>query len=303
MGFSCENHKDPTTKAFIRQSSIAVREPIWKATMPLLNVEGGYLWATGVLLRIRDKHFILTAAHVFDYWKTRPIPINVTDKVFGNQWFPIGEATLRRPPTIQPENRLIDDLYDMCVCDVPSRTANRIVAGGECRFLELSEVDPWDNEDLRNLYTVFGFPGELNPYNPSATSVGSNACAFTTFIYGGEHGDIPWGPADVGVGILMDYGADTTRDDSDQPVPPPDPHGMSGGGMWRVAEHGCDMANWSTRDLKLIGVQSAWYEDQQVLRGTRIEHHLGMIYRGHEDLRSEIDSHFGPEQGRKWLNG
>ena len=113
MGFSCENHKDPATKAFIQCASVAVRSPVWKATMPLLNVEGGYLWATGVLLRIRDKHFILTAAHVFDHWTTRPIPINVTDKVFGNQWFPIGQATLRTSPTKRPDNRLIDDPYDM----------------------------------------------------------------------------------------------------------------------------------------------------------------------------------------------
>ena len=87
------------------------------------------------------------------------------------------------------------------------------------------------------------------------------------------------------------------------PVPPPDPHGMSGGGLWRVAEYECDMVTWKVGDLRLIGIQSAWYEDQQVLRGTRIEHHLGMIYRGHKDLQAEMDGHFGVEQGKKWQNG
>src|ERR1019366_4732742 len=98
MTFSCEN-KDDDTLAFMRRTSVEVRLPIAKVTMPLLNVDGGCLWATGVLLKVREKHFILTAAHVFDKWQTRPIPINITDRVNGNHLFPIGEVTMRRSPT------------------------------------------------------------------------------------------------------------------------------------------------------------------------------------------------------------
>lgn len=78
MGFSCEDD-DPATRAFMMRSGMAVREPISQVTMPLFNVEEGCLWATGVLLRILDRHFILTAAHIFDTWLARPIPINITD--------------------------------------------------------------------------------------------------------------------------------------------------------------------------------------------------------------------------------
>jgi hypothetical protein len=76
-------------------------------------------------LRIRDEHFILTAAHVFDNWPSKPIPINVTDGVAGNPWSPIGEVALRRPPTISPSDRLADDPYDACVCDISKATAGR----------------------------------------------------------------------------------------------------------------------------------------------------------------------------------
>src|SRR5262245_58491660 len=107
----------------------------------------------------------------------RPIPLNVTDGVNGNQLLPIGEVTLRRSPTADPGDRLATDPYDTCVCDITSEAAERVVAGNNYRFLELREVDPWDKEDPRSWYMVFGFPGELNPGEIAPNVLGANACA------------------------------------------------------------------------------------------------------------------------------
>lgn len=297
MEFSCE-HRDPATRAFMRRSSIAVRDPISRATMPLFNVQAGRLWATGVLLRILDRHFILTAAHVFDGWSTPSVPIHITDGVKGNELFPVGDVMLRRSPTSHPDNRLVDDPYDACVCEISLGAAERIVAGGRMRFLELDELDPWGQEDLRSWYTVFGFPGELNKTEPVPGVLGSNACAYASFIYGGERGNIPLTDKDHGVAILLDYGPTTTRDDADQAILPPPPYGMSGGGIWRVAASGKETDAWTSKDLKLVGIQSSVYDTMHVLRGTRIQHALGFIYRGHEALRTEFERQFGKEPCR-----
>lgn len=283
------------------RTSVEAREPISKVTMPLfahLN-DRAEICATGVLLKIGQKHFILTAAHVFDKWKTTPIPLNITDGVPGNLLFGIGEVTLRRSPTAQPQKMLRDDPYDTCVCDISQATADRIAAGNRFRFLELSEIDPWDKQDHRSWYMVFGFPGELNKTDPMPKVLGSNAAAYATLLYLGERGSIPWKEADRGVGILMDYGPNTTRDDSGQIVKSPNPRGMSGGGMWRLVEYGTDINDWSTKSVKLIGIQSAVCEPQHVLRGTRIEHAIGFIYRGHDDLRPEIERHYGEEECKR----
>lgn len=298
MAFSCEN-RDLETRAFMARSGVAVREPISRVTMPLFNVDAGRLWATSVMLEIGEKFFLLTAAHIFDNWLSRPIPINITDGVNGGSIFPIGEATLRRSPTENHSNRLADDHFDICVCDLPDEAAKRVKSGGRFRFLDLSELDPWGEEELRSWYMVFGFPGELNEREVAPGVLGSNACAYSTFIYGGERGNIPWTDADRGVGILMDYGSHTTQNDAGQLVRPPEPYGMSGGGMWRVAEYGCDPSGWGLAGLKLIGIQSAAYTQQRVLQGTRIEHHLGMIYRGHEDLRPAMELAYGDEECRR----
>src|ERR1019366_1120426 len=143
--------------------------------------------------------------------------------------------------------------------------------------------------------------GDLNQGEIAPNVLGSNACAYASFIYCGERGNIPWTAADRGVGILLDYGPSTTQNDQGQIVRPPAPYGMSGGGMWKITESASDTDDWSLKNLKLIGIQSAVYEPEQVLRGTRIQHALGMIYRGHEDLRPEFEHHFGQADCRRHL--
>jgi hypothetical protein len=301
MSFSCES-VDGVTRAFMWRSSIAARAPILQTTMPVYACPSGHAWlcATGVLLVIRDKHFILSAAHVFDNWPG-PIPLNITDRVAGNQLFPIGKVTMWRSPTKDPPNRLADDPFDSCVIEISRATAERITAGNNFRFLGLSELDPWSKQDPRDWYSVGGFPGKLNQKEIAPGVLGSNLCVYATCLYCGERGDIPWTDADQGVGILLDYGQRTTQDDSGQFVKPPHPAGMSGGGMWRVARYGTDMNGWSPENVKLIGIQSSVYEPTFVLRGTRIEHPLGFIYRGHEDVRPELDRHFGQAECSRWL--
>jgi hypothetical protein len=302
MGFSCTD-KDDITRSFMTRTGQEVREPIMKVTMPLFAEDKGQGWlcATGVLLRVCETHFILSAAHVFDNWP-RPIPLHITDGVNGNQLFGIGEVTLRRSPTSNPADRLIDDPYDVCACEISHATAERICAAGAFKFLELSGVDPGDQQNARSWHMVLGFPGDLNQAELAPGVLGSVACAYATFLYLGERGIAPLEDAKRGIHILTDYGPTTTLDDSGQNVIPPDPRGMSGGGMWRIAEHGIDMGDWSLKHLKLIGIQSAYYEEEWVLRGTRIEHVLGFIYRGYEDLRPEMELHYGKEKCKKWLD-
>src|SRR5207248_2120079 len=158
-----------------------------------------------------------------------------------------------------PVNRLADDPFDSCVIDLSPETARRITAGGQMRFLGLGELDPWAEQDPRDWFTVAGFPGALNREVVGPDVLRASPCFFTTFLYCGERGNIPWTDAYGCVGILLDYGQTTTEDDDGHPATPPDPHGMSGGGMWRITQHGCDMGKWTVTDVRLIGIQSCYY--------------------------------------------
>lgn len=288
----------------MRRIAAGTRESIKRATMPLFRTVAGKagVCATGVLLAIQGKQFILTAAHIFDghHWDTRPIPLSITDRVLGKPLFPIGDVTMRRSPTKDPVNRFDDDPFDSCVIDISQETATRIAAGS-FRFLELSDLDPWGDQDLCDLYTVAGYPDELDPGEVAPNALGEALCCYTTVLYWGDRGEIPWTEDDQGVGILMDHGQDTTQDDNGQSVVPPWPTGMSGGGLWRIAASGSDMNAWNLADVKLIGIQSRYYIHESVLRGTRIEHSLGFIYRGHKDLQPVFEDAFGEaECQRRW---
>lgn len=99
MAFSCKD-VDVATRGFMTRTAVEVRVPISEVTIPLFAEDNGQGWlcATGVLLRVRKKNFILTAAHVFDNRITRPIPLNITDGLNGNPLYPIDRRS--DPPPI-----------------------------------------------------------------------------------------------------------------------------------------------------------------------------------------------------------
>lgn len=52
--------------------------------------------------------------------------------------------------------------------------------------------------------------------------------------------------------------------------PPVDPRGLSGAGVWVTPRAGDDTI-WDSSQLRLVGVQTGWYEARNVLKATRIE--------------------------------
>lgn len=301
MGFNCED-KDPETIAFLMRTSIECRSPISNWTMPLFGIQydHGNVSATSELLQIGDKFFLLSAAHVFDahHWPPGRIPLNVTDGT--REIFAIGDVTLIRSQTKDPVNRFDDDSFDIAVCELPKATADKIASGGRFRFLRLNEIDPWGPLDPRDWFMVFGFPGVDNPPVPITQAISSTGFAYACFLYIGERGDIPLTQNEQWAVIFLDYNAITTRDDNGNPATPPDPRGMSGAGIWRLAKHGSDMKSWSIKDVKLVGIENSNYSDRHILRGTRIECALQFIYRRYRELQPVLDLHYGRDRCQQY---
>jgi hypothetical protein len=101
-------------------------------------------------------------------------------------------------------------------------------------------------------------------------------------------------PFDPTVDILLDYPeTDRVRVDGGPLLPLPNPEGMSGGGIWDqqlVAEE-----VWSPNALKLIGIQSEWWEKGRYLRAVQVLHWLRLIYARFPDLRDELLAVFGED--------
>ncbi len=290
MIFSCEN-QDAPTREFMARTCVECREQIGAVTVPFYTEQHGrtMLFGTGVLLQVGDKHFIVSAGHNFDARRMCDLPLWVTDGVLGNRLLPVGQVLIRSSETNDPYHRT-DELFDIAVCELASEVAAQIAVNK--RFLRLIDVDPWDRQEPRSWYMVYGYPTNLSPADEANRSINANAVAFATFIYCDERGSLD--RFDEEVGIALDFDPTNIRDDNGEPAAPPHPGGMSGCGIWRLVEAGTDTRRWKLDDIKLVAVDHTLKTEKKVLVGTRIRYALQMIYRNHADLRPALEMHFGP---------
>ena len=291
MTFSCEN-PDPANRQFMDRTSLECRARISVVTIPLYTKQYGItlLCGSGVLLQIAEKYFIVSAGHTFDARRMLDLPLWVTDGVVGNSLLPLGQVLIRSSVTAVAYDRT-DEPFDTAVCELSSETASKIAV--QKRFLRLIDVDPWDQQEPRSWYMVYGYPTKLSPADEQSQSINANAVALATFLYCDERG--PLVNYDKEVGIAIDFDSTTTQDDDGNPAVPPYPSGISGCGIWRLVEAGTDARRWTVDDVKHVAIDHTLKTGQKVLVGTRIRYALQMIYRNHVDLRPAMEMHFGPK--------
>jgi hypothetical protein len=99
-------------------------------------------------------------------------------------------------------------------------------------------------------------------------------------------------PLDRTVDILMRYPdhSPDIRDEAGIQTDLPDPHGMSGGGLW---DHGLETSHvWSVDDSRLAGIQSAWFNRRGYVRVVRVMHWLALVHQHYPTIRPELESQF-----------
>jgi hypothetical protein len=290
MNFSCE-HGDERTKNFMLHTGSVCRPSIFDSTTAFYAVQNGELKQCGsaTLLELGDKNFILTAAHTFDALTALNLPTFVTNSVHGAKLIPFNKVGICRPNTKDPFHRT-DDPFDICVGDLPAEIVNELKKGK--RFLHLNQLDPFERVNVHSWYCALGYPTEMNQSDYRKRAL-SYACTYNTFLYRGERG-LPE-RFDHSVEILLDFHEDRNTNDDGTKGPLTDPHGMSGCGIWRLAQGGCVMEAWKPEDIRLVGIQHGWDTVHHVLRGTRVGFAIQMIYKSHADLRQAIEFHYGPQ--------
>ena len=66
------------------------------------------------------------------------------------------------------------------------------------------------------------------------------------------------------------------RDEEDVPMDAPEPHGVSGGGVWRQSRHD-EQIIWSPERVWLVGINTLWFRQSRILYCTRIEAWLHLV--------------------------
>lgn len=237
------------------------------AVRPIFTVDGRErpdAHGSCVLLRVGDRHFALSAAHVFDSMEE-------------NELYIAGETHLLSLPrnwygTPMPASgKREDDKIDVAFLEVPDSVVAEM---GNCLWLAPENLVRPGGTHATRLYCTIGYPVRRSRVRSAALSVAAPADS-----YAGVSVDDPAVFAHLGLSpnthILISFDREKIISPHGVRVPTVKPYGKSGGGLWRfdslVAPGIPALAN------PLVGILTEWRRDEKLMVATRIELYVAAL--------------------------
>jgi hypothetical protein len=240
-----------------------------------MNDQGNtYCLGSAVLLKIADQTFLISAAHVFDENKNPKHRTNIAI-VGKHQLIPLGGGVIKSP--IPPSGRRSDDKIDIAIVSLGREIAQEL---GNFSFLEINQVDPSDAPYKQSLYTFTGYPStKQEPIKNLTLTI-----APVRYTSGPLPPDKYPAGYEFGPHTGIDYSKKQMIARSGKVQAPPDPHGLSGGGIFRLGTFD-QIASGTNREV-LVGI--AIEDHKTSLIGTNITFALEMIRAYHPELDQHI---------------
>ena len=231
------------------------------------------LLGTALLIRINDKYFILTAAHVIDENKYSTIyypgknKLKILNTVF---------ETISLPESRNRE----DDIYDFAFSILNNSIVNELK--NKFSFFPVNRIDPNDIPSKDKFYTIIGFPGTKSSAIPSLKKIKSKAFAFTSVSDEKSYKKI--GVSDR-THLVLNFDKKESLNSEANKFTSPDPHGMSGGGVWlsRIIQ-----PNKVKETNKLIGLGIEYRKSLNILVAVKMSLILECIRKKYPGLNKYI---------------
>jgi hypothetical protein len=266
----------PKHIAFNAQAA-ATEDQTTRYVIPLYAIDENkerYALGTAVLLKINDKHFLITAAHVMDEnknprWAT---DIEIPGK---NKFIPLNGQVIKTP--LPPSGKRNDDKWDTAVVQLNNDLITQL---DHHDVLDINQVDPSDKPYKKSIYTFTGYPStkQKMPKNGILTI---EPVRYTSGPL--DPDKFPEG-YDFGPHLGIDYSKKKMIARNGKIQSPPDPHGVSGGGLFRIGTYD-DIANKKNKPA-LVGI--AIEDHKTSLIATNITVALEMIRADQPDLSDAI---------------
>jgi hypothetical protein len=242
---------------------------------------------SGVLLEIGEKHFLLSAAHVIDFTSIHGITYMLSPAE-GKEPVPLvnfNAGTSALPPHRDPKDPDMrdDDPLDVGFIELNDEIVHRLLPVR--RFATLREVDV-DNKLKLGCYLILGYPHKLS--TTDSLKQKANAVPLRSVT---ELCDDPADQFDPTMLVRLKYPEKGLNADMDE-VAVPNPKGMSGCGIWRIAEIK-KRDKWNKDDVKLVAIDYKWSGQRRYIHGTRVRYVLELIYRFYPSIRSIMDLNLG----------
>lgn len=253
-------------------------DAIWKknseATVGIFAIQNGEIvdHGSGVLFRIADAFFILTAGHVA-YAAHYKVPMAIVSSA--GSLVPIEKSAASWYG--------ISGKYDE-VRDIGIIRISRDIAESQApsrRFIQAAEIDA--GSEIRDAsYSIMGYPNEGRKRHVGEYYVLSTILGYVAAPYRGE----PLEGYDKESHILLSYSEGDSVDMNEMARSVPHPEGMSGGGIW--------LLNVAKGDSSLVAIQSAYLKSREYAKGVWIVHALKLIWIHHPELRPSLRLYFPP---------
>jgi len=246
---------------------------ILAVSSPLFLYRGDILepFASAVLARFGDDHFLLTAAHVLDNFLDYDLYFGSGQKVKFLEGSPI--CTL--PPTGRGRK---EDKFDLGIVHLSRETVKDMEEGD---FLILSDLDILDTPTPSRFYMFAGYPATRNK-----RSIGEEvkAVLYTFLASPGTLKDYQSADLDPTSSLLLRFNKKKLWCPSG-PVTGPDIFGVSGGGVWAL----CCRPGVMEPDARLVAIAIEWWHRQQkYVLATKIHIILAVIWNRFPRLRSVL---------------
>ena len=269
----------PEHREFNRRAALA-EDRATKYVVPLYGTaerSKRYVVGSGALVRIDDMGFLLTAAHVLDEQRRVGTNIEVPGR---NALLPIGGQAMKSP--LPASGRRDDDQIDIGILPLQPEIVEELLA--HFTFLDVEQLDPSDVPGTQTLYTFVGYPSSQHE-GPRGGVLTIEPVRYTS---GPLHPEMYPKGFQLETHASIDFDAKRMVARTERVQTPPDPHGVSGGGVFRIGTWDEIIAGTNVERLVAIAIEVR--KQERCLLGTRIAFPLEMIRTQFPELSPKIPS-------------
>lgn len=253
---------------------------IWESTIPIAVKQGGAVrqHGTGTLLRIAQRHFIITAGHVFRDAFKLGLPLLLGSKIVGKGTRELGGNSYTSPETGAGHE------LDLAIQELDSQMLEHLKG---FQFLGLADIDRNVSFD-DDLYCICGYPTELaTEATPAQNTVSLRKLVYLTLPFQGATNDLPGYNARFHV-LMHAAKADAAYVGTPVAQMPKSLVGISGSGVWKTNLTRIAANHWQARDARLSAIQTSVYTQCEAIRGTVWNAVEAMISEVYPDLRPSL---------------
>jgi len=239
---------------------------------------------TGVLLRIADVLFILTASHDLREIVQSDIPLYVSWNERTDLPIPLHDARFH---TTECDSRLgeRDVVRDIAFVKMSNSTAKEILAAGRTP-ISLRDIN-MSQDSSPAVFFMFGFPQAW--FRVERSGPKCLPLVYGCGIYPGEHWAGSHIAYDPKVHLLLSFRREAIGPIDGQAHTLPGYEGIkgvSGCGIWRVTDLHSSVSRWRPDQCKLVAIQHRYYEHPGYIHTTWIQYAISRIFDDYPELKS-----------------